>query len=536
MTPELSAWLLPALSWGVTYLIHSTLLIGGLWVALKLFRVADHGTRETLWKTALVGGLLTSGLQAVWAPPITTNFVLNLRDTESTSCDGSEITSQVAGNDSVDPQLWITPPEIRQAIPRATSQKSNESAAIYELKIVEANGLELPPLFADSVELESTERAAETAPAGTGEADRAAPHLYWLGCGLILAVAAAIAWGLTQALWQSQLLRNRLANCVPVTDGLAFQLLTELRNQIPHCPDVQLLTSDEEPEPAALGVWNWTIILPERAERELNSAELRTLLAHELAHLVRGDAVWLSVSRLVCSCLAFQPLNHLARREWQKSAEFLSDAWAVNQTGTPLALARCLTEVAGWRHSPNTEAASLAATGRRSGLAARVETLLQDGSPTQRVERLSASRWTTSVCAAAVTLLALVAPKFSLESLDACASEVMQVADQSEQTNQTDPSDQAKSTPQPELAGPAAGDENSQLLISIERELRDLERELLEMAPLLDQHDVPDEVQRRIRRIRGSSATLFQTRRVILRMIDVEQVVEGPAAENRVSL
>ena len=81
-------------------------------------------------------------------------------------------------------------------------------------------------------------------------------------------------------------------------------------------------------------------MLPERAVKDLCEDELRALLAHELAHLVRGDSSWLCISRVVCSCLAFQPLNHLARREWQRAAEFLCDNWAVSRTQTPLALAR----------------------------------------------------------------------------------------------------------------------------------------------------------------------------------------------------
>jgi hypothetical protein len=100
-----------------------------------------------------------------------------------------------------------------------------------------------------------------------------------------------------------------------------------------------------------------------------------------LAHLVRGDSLWLGISRAVCSCLAFQPLNHLARREWQRAAEFLCDRWAVDRTGTPLALARCLAEVAGWRLAACRSNATLAATGRKTGLVDRIEVLLDARQP-----------------------------------------------------------------------------------------------------------------------------------------------------------
>src|SRR5205807_2459997 len=125
-----------------------------------------------------------------------------------------------------------------------------------------------------------------------------------------------------------------------LSSGPAWLVLDELRRSLPGKSPVRLLLVADDFEPAAFGIGRWTIVIPGRAISDLSHDELRALLAHELAHLVRGDSLWLGVSRAVCSCLAFQPLNHLARREWQRAAEFLCDRWAVDRTGTPLALAR----------------------------------------------------------------------------------------------------------------------------------------------------------------------------------------------------
>jgi len=45
-------------------------------------------------------------------------------------------------------------------------------------------------------------------------------------------------------------------------------------------------------------------VLPARSEQDLSEDELRSLLAHELAHLVAASVVLL-VSRLICSCCGF---------------------------------------------------------------------------------------------------------------------------------------------------------------------------------------------------------------------------------------
>ena len=55
------------LAWLGTYLLHSTLLLGAAWVASLWLRRRTPGAslalEEGLWKTALVGGLVTATLQ-----------------------------------------------------------------------------------------------------------------------------------------------------------------------------------------------------------------------------------------------------------------------------------------------------------------------------------------------------------------------------------------------------------------------------------------------------------------------------------------
>src|SRR3990172_2054739 len=50
-------------AWLLTYLLHSTLLIGGAWLLERVGAVRSPLSRDTLWKVALVGGLLTAAAQ-----------------------------------------------------------------------------------------------------------------------------------------------------------------------------------------------------------------------------------------------------------------------------------------------------------------------------------------------------------------------------------------------------------------------------------------------------------------------------------------
>src|SRR5439155_26499816 len=98
--------------------------------------------------------------------------------------------------------------------------------------------------------------------------------------------------------------------------------------------------------PVALGLSE--ICVPELALSNLGAEQQRSMLAHELAHLARRDSLWLAGARLIERCFFFQPLNRLATRELETTAEYLSGDGAMRKTGSAVALAKCLATVAEW--------------------------------------------------------------------------------------------------------------------------------------------------------------------------------------------
>jgi hypothetical protein len=101
----------------------------------------------------------------------------------------------------------------------------------------------------------------------------------------------------------------------------------------------------------------------------------------QLAHLSRHDPAWLLLARILECVLFFQPLNVLARRQLQEIAELRCDDWAVERTGRPVALARCLTQVAEWGLEKPYPLAALSMAGSGSQLGQRVRRLLDRGYP-----------------------------------------------------------------------------------------------------------------------------------------------------------
>lgn len=122
------------------------------------------------------------------------------------------------------------------------------------------------------------------------------------------------------------------------------------------------------------------ICLPEAVVTDLGQEQQRGVLAHELAHLVRRDPCWLGAAQVMERLFFLQPLNWLARRELQVTAEYVCDDWAAHQVGSGLPLARCLLTVAEWIAGATGPLPEPAMAARGSHLMRRVERLVRGDS------------------------------------------------------------------------------------------------------------------------------------------------------------
>jgi Zn-dependent protease with chaperone function len=526
------------LSWGATYFIHSTCLIAGTWLFLLASRTAGHVLRETLWKMALVGGVVTASFQMCVTP------------------------GKMFGDLTVRLDSIALPVAATSTAPRRIDASAANASAFANRPDRDGDRLsnELPddspdnswaPEFDPKEEFAATLTGSDTAhPAAVELAAESADHSFrdnLIGRGMrylsgtpalpmALAIAAAML-GIARCIWQTISLRRQLAECHRISAGPARALLTELLRMIPRAPEVVLLWAPDGAEPAAFGINRWTIVLPQRAVVALSEDELRALLAHELAHLVRGDSLWLCICRVLCSCLAFQPLNHLARREWQRTAEFLCDNWAISRTGSPLALARCLTEVASWRLETPAPAAILAATGRKSGLVDRIERLLDARLVFDHRSDLGDRRRTAfagavvlaclAFCAPRVQLVAAPSPGQSAQDSSRAAQFTAPLAenevDNSQPTSaarlqaggqmQTGDGLETGSTYQTTNGHHTATD-GASLLEALNHDLLSLENELDQLAPLLRENATP-QAATLAKRLRGQIARLKHRRETL---------------------
>ena len=302
--------------WLLTYAVHSTVLLGAAWLLVSRRHLRwSPAARHAIWSVALVAGFVTATLQLAtpWTP--------------------------VGG---------------AMQLPLARS-------AVTALQVMQ-HDVGLPA-------------------AGAGDAGGAggAVSTRVLVVGVSASTMAVAAWALVTLVLVGRLalahrrLRLALADRRDVGPSLVAGALRHLLAEGGVRRAVMLSTSDALQAPAAIP--GDEIVLPTRALRELSLAEQEGVLAHELAHVVRRDTLWLQLAAWIERLAWFQPLNRVARRQLQYSAEFAADAWAVAVTRQPLRLAQALARVAEWVAPDGASHASLAPGADGSPLIERVRRL-----------------------------------------------------------------------------------------------------------------------------------------------------------------
>lgn len=206
-----------------------------------------------------------------------------------------------------------------------------------------------------------------------------------------LPLVVVVLWGaiaLASSLYyvgRRLILVGRLADRRAVGDGPLAATLADLQRTGGYRRRVRLTIARTISSPVALGLSE--ICVPELALSELGAEQQRSMLAHELAHLARRDSLWLAGASLIERVFFFQPLNRLARRELETTAEYLSDEWAMRKTGSAVSLAKCLATVAEWIQASPLGVPVAGLAERRSLLVARISRLLEAPLPSRPASR-----------------------------------------------------------------------------------------------------------------------------------------------------
>lgn len=422
----------------LNYLVQSTLFLGTVACALLVMhwsqrnltaapgRAVGPMIEERLWKLAAVLPFLTVplSLYAGWS------LVLSGGTTQSSSIVATDDDPADVEVEAVDSPQPVTTGEDSFALESPVFEVSVPPTSAGSQTISET--VEVPIALRDDSSTDSSTSISESQPISTivaGPAIVAAQEVIpknepvsstrWYS-RLGQAFLCVISLSLIRLIVRGMLIHRFLRQCLPVHANLR-EMLNRLTAPGRHIR-VLRAKADRVTEPFACGIWCWTIVLPDGIEEHLKPAEMRALLAHEVAHLIRRDPLWLFIGEFLCTGLAIQPLNFLARRRWLQSAELLCDDWAVEQNVSATSLATCLTRIAELRLNHRSSTWGLTAVGRAGLLTRRVEWMLRANREVGLKGRRSSYQLTTAVFTLGV-LVGTFGPRFVLESPIAAAVE-----------------------------------------------------------------------------------------------------------------
>ncbi|MBZ4372080.1 biotin transporter BioY [Corallococcus sp. AS-1-6] len=277
-----------------------------VWVLARAVPRLPAALRAGLWWLVALKFVLTLG----WPKPMP----LALLPEEAATAQSQ--TLRVEGAQSQTPDVVVmmhTEPEVRGAPVRmSVSQQERTPARVEE----PSAGARVAALFKSAV-------------ASLRE------HPWTVGgvWALLVLWGAGVAWKVRGHVLAWRQVRGMRERARPLRHPVLEEEAEFLANEAGLRRPPTLLVSDEVVSPLAAGLVSPVIVLPAKALRDLPEDSLRMALAHEVAHLRRGD-LWLGwVPALAETVLFFHPLARQAAREYALAREEACDAEALRLTG-----------------------------------------------------------------------------------------------------------------------------------------------------------------------------------------------------------
>lgn len=139
---------------------------------------------------------------------------------------------------------------------------------------------------------------------------------------------------------------------------------------------VELCVSEELNVPTAVGFFRPVVVIPRWALGELSSAELNTVVLHELAHLRRWDDWTNLAQKFLRALFFFHPAVWFVESRLSLEREMACDDLVLAQTANPRAYAECLVSLAEKNFLQRGVALAQAAVGRMRQTSLRVLQIL----------------------------------------------------------------------------------------------------------------------------------------------------------------
>ena len=140
---------------------------------------------------------------------------------------------------------------------------------------------------------------------------------------------SGVSLAASRLLWQFVQARKLRRKAAPCTNPNLTSALIELSRKLSLQSAPQLFSSDATARPLLIGIRKPMIILPRQIVAHSSTSSIEMMIAHELAHVRRGDLAWTLATALIQALFFFNPAVWFARREYVLSQEIACDELAI---------------------------------------------------------------------------------------------------------------------------------------------------------------------------------------------------------------
>ncbi|MFK7817691.1 MAG: M56 family metallopeptidase, partial [Planctomycetaceae bacterium] len=154
------------------------------------------------------------------------------------------------------------------------------------------------------------------------------------GVWWLVLLLTGLCFGVTRVTCGLWSLRSLRRSAQPISqEEPVYQLVSELSELIGDCPQKLVIAESEEVDCAAVVGFFRPMILLSPDWRDWERAEVRTVLAHELSHVARRDALWRFVAVAATAMHFLNPFTHWLTRRLVLAQELAADRRALRSMG-----------------------------------------------------------------------------------------------------------------------------------------------------------------------------------------------------------
>lgn len=121
------------------------------------------------------------------------------------------------------------------------------------------------------------------------------------------------------------LCQKLLRRCHPVHSTSIRQSLSDVAQHVGIAGEIRLLSANDLPAPAVVGIISPTVLIPEDAETQFTASQLYGILVHELSHIARKDHWIMGLTNIVQVLYWWNPLLYRMKQRISETREMICD-------------------------------------------------------------------------------------------------------------------------------------------------------------------------------------------------------------------